>query len=101
MREPITRVTCDTPDCGAVTYTVPGQLIHDLEPSWFLGKHGDHCPKHATEERARLWRPFKGPIHGTEGWQSVITSRIVYQPKCPTDPTAAYDDKTASAVEAL
>jgi hypothetical protein len=84
MRVPITRITCDTPDCESEAILEQ----RDDAPGWFVGKFGDHCPEHADEERERQWRPFKGPVFGTPGWQSLLTSRILYQTTCPTRPEA-------------
>jgi acyl dehydratase len=95
MRVPITRLTCDTPGCTAAKSLEYGETA---EPEWFMGRHGDHCPAHQEEERSREWRPFKGPVHGTPGWQSLRTNRVVYQATAPT--SAAAHEGTSSVEEA-
>lgn len=95
MRVPVTRLSCDTPGCATPPVILEQR---DVAPDgWFIGKFGDHCPEHSAEERVREWRPFRGPIHGTPGWQSLRTSKVVYQAVAPTTREA---HEGHSAVEA-
>jgi hypothetical protein len=82
MQLQVVQVGCDVAGCSATA------IVDAEHPAagWTLGKR-DYCPDH-VEEGKREWIPFHGPLLGTPGYQSLRTSRVVYQPNMPTDPAA-------------
>jgi hypothetical protein len=103
----VTQVGCDFQGCTAVAIIGTSVIGKDLSGNnvpgenkpaegWVHGKK-DYCPAHA-EEAKKEWVPFKGPVLGTPGFQSLKTSRIVYQATMPTSPEAHEGNSSVEAV---
>jgi hypothetical protein len=91
MQLQVVQVGCDVAGCSATA------IVDAEHPAagWTLGKR-DYCPDH-VEEGKKEWVPFKGPIHGTPGYQSLVTSKIVYQASVPTSPESHEGNSSVEA----